>query len=165
MYPDRIVLTATENPEHNQTVNWRTRGSVSEAYAQISIATDSPALHLTMDTVQGRTKVLEASNGLAHHHHVTFTDPVIMSIWRNLQAHVFWYRSGRRILLCPRTALQSWPARCTTWTIRACVTFHWIRSKQIVDRRPDGPQRLCFNPEERTGSSCWGGSSFTDLDL
>lgn len=73
-FPDRIVLTATENPAHNQTVNWRTRGSVSEAYAQISIATDSPALHLTMDTVQGGTKVLEASNGLAHHHHVTFTD-------------------------------------------------------------------------------------------
>lgn len=73
-FPDRIVLTATEDPARNQTVNWRTRGTVTDAYAQISKAADTPALHLSMETVQGRTQVLEAGNGLAHHHHVTFTD-------------------------------------------------------------------------------------------
>ncbi|MDP2128010.1 MAG: metallophosphoesterase family protein [Pseudohongiella sp.] len=73
-FPDRIVLTATEDPARNQTVNWRTRGSVTEALAQISKATDTPALHLTAETIPGRTQVLEAGNGLAHHHHVTFNN-------------------------------------------------------------------------------------------
>lgn len=73
-FPDRIVLTATVDPARNQAVNWRTRGSVTEAYAQISKAVDTPALHLSMETVQGRTQILEASNGLAHHHHVTFSN-------------------------------------------------------------------------------------------
>jgi hypothetical protein len=37
-------------------------------------------------------------------------------------------------------------------------------SKRVVDRRPDTPTRLCTNPEERTGSSCWGGNSHTELE-
>ena len=41
-FPDRIVLTATADPAHAQTVNWRTRSSVNTAYAQITKATGSP---------------------------------------------------------------------------------------------------------------------------
>jgi hypothetical protein len=73
-FPDRIVLTATTDPAHAQTVNWRTRGSVDTAYAQITKATGSPGLHLTAQNVKGDTQELEAHNGLAHHHHVTFSD-------------------------------------------------------------------------------------------
>lgn len=72
-FPDRIILTATDDPARNQTVNWRTRAAVTEAVAQIAEATDSPALHLTAQRVTGATRILEAGNGLAHHHHVTFT--------------------------------------------------------------------------------------------
>lgn len=73
-FPDRIVLTATLDPAHAQTVNWRTRGSVDQAYAQLAEATGSPGLHLNAKNVTGETQKLDAHNGLAHHHHVTFTD-------------------------------------------------------------------------------------------
>lgn len=72
-FPDRIVLTATSDPARAQTVNWRTRSSVDTAYAQIAKATGSPALHLTAQNIQGETLTLDAHNGLAHHHNVTFT--------------------------------------------------------------------------------------------
>ncbi|ALO47011.1 purple acid phosphatase family protein [Pseudohongiella spirulinae] len=73
-FPDRIILTATVDPAHNQTVSWRTRDSVNQAYAQISPATDTPALHLTSKQIEGNTVALKAGNGTAHHHNVTFTD-------------------------------------------------------------------------------------------
>ena len=38
-------------------------------------------------------------------------------------------------------------------------------SKRVIDRRPDTPVSLCSNPEARTGSSCWSGSSFLQPDL
>tara|TARA_R100001039_G_C1848394_1_gene108451 strand:+ start:912 stop:2306 length:1395 start_codon:yes stop_codon:yes gene_type:complete len=72
-FPDRIVLTATADPARAQTVNWRTRGSVDQAYAQITRATGSPGLHLNAKNISGETRPLDAHNGLAHHHHVTFT--------------------------------------------------------------------------------------------
>jgi len=72
-FPDRIILTASEDPARNQTVNWRTRSSVQEAYAQISKATDTPALHLSAALVKGATLALTDVNGPAHHHHVRFS--------------------------------------------------------------------------------------------
>lgn len=70
--PDRIVLVVTENPAHSQTVNWRTNHTVSAAQAQISVATDTPGLHVTARTVVGTTRALLSENGLAHHHAVHF---------------------------------------------------------------------------------------------
>jgi len=72
-FPDRIILNAASDPHANQTVSWRTRASVTEAYAQISKADDSPALHLTATLVKGESVALKAGNGLAHHHKVRFT--------------------------------------------------------------------------------------------
>jgi hypothetical protein len=72
-FPDRIILTATQDPARNQTVNWRTRTSVTQAYAQISKAVDTPALHLSTDLIAGTTQALTDVNGPAHHHHVTFS--------------------------------------------------------------------------------------------
>lgn len=71
-FPDRIVLTATADPAHSQSVNWRTRTSVDTAHAQISKAIDSPGLHLSASTESGATRLLQAENGAAHHHHVQF---------------------------------------------------------------------------------------------
>jgi len=73
-YPDRIVLTFGGDPASTQAVTWRTAPSVTEAVAELAVAGDSPALHLTARTVQGRTTPLVAENGLAHHHSVVFTD-------------------------------------------------------------------------------------------
>ena len=73
-FPDRIVLTATSDPAHRQTVNWRTRSAVDSAQAQITKAIGSPALHLNAKTIKGETKALSAHNSIAHHHHVTFKD-------------------------------------------------------------------------------------------
>lgn len=73
-FPDRIILTPTATPETSQSVNWRTRTSVTDAIAEISKAVDSPALHLGARQVQGQVHFLETDNGTAHHHQVTFTD-------------------------------------------------------------------------------------------
>jgi acid phosphatase type 7 len=72
-YPDRIVLTPAEDPSRSQAVSWRTDASVARAVAQIAPAGASPGLHLSARTVEGSTTPLQAENGLAHHHGVTFT--------------------------------------------------------------------------------------------
>ncbi|MGM0631614.1 MAG: fibronectin type III domain-containing protein [Pseudomonadota bacterium] len=72
-FPDRIILTPTATPAVSQTVNWRTRTSVTEAVAEISEAKDTPALHLTSRQVRGQFQTLRTDNGTAHHHRVTFT--------------------------------------------------------------------------------------------
>ncbi len=72
-FPDRIVLVPTATPANSQTVNWRTRIDVTEAFAEISLAQDTPALHLHSTKVPARTVMLGADNGPAHHHQVSFT--------------------------------------------------------------------------------------------
>jgi len=73
IFPDRIILLATTDPHANQTVNWRTDTSITEATAQISVALDTPGLHLHATTVKGDTSMLESGNGPAHHHSVRFS--------------------------------------------------------------------------------------------
>jgi len=72
-FPDRIVLTFAGDPAATQAVTWRTGPSVTRAVAEISVAGDSPGIHLTARAVEGSTTPLEAGNGLAHHHTVNFT--------------------------------------------------------------------------------------------
>jgi acid phosphatase type 7 len=72
-FPDRIVLTFGGDPARSIGVSWRTGTSVAEARAEISVALDTPALHLNAQTFEGTTTVLEAGNGVAHHHSVLFT--------------------------------------------------------------------------------------------
>lgn len=71
-YPDRIVLTFAGDPTRKQGVSWRTGPSVTTAQAEISVALDTPALHLAAQVFEGTTTPLEAGNGLAHHHTVVF---------------------------------------------------------------------------------------------
>jgi acid phosphatase type 7 len=72
-FPDRIILTFAGDPASSQAVTWRTGPSVTEAVAEIAVAGDSPGLHLHARRVRGETRALEAENGLAHHHSVSFT--------------------------------------------------------------------------------------------
>lgn len=70
--PDRIILMMTPTPESSQTVNWRTNQAVSQSLAQISLALPTPGLHLEAKTVIGEPRAVDADNGGAHYHTVTF---------------------------------------------------------------------------------------------
>lgn len=71
--PDRIVLNFAGDPATSLAVSWRTDPSLQEAMAEISVARDTPGLHLTARQVPARTIPLERENGPAHHHQVVFT--------------------------------------------------------------------------------------------
>lgn len=71
--PDRIVLTFAGDPATSLAVSWRTDESLLDAVAEISVAHDTPGLHLTAWEVPARTIPLERENGLAHHHQVVFS--------------------------------------------------------------------------------------------
>jgi acid phosphatase type 7 len=73
-FPDRIVLSFSGDPATTQAVSWRTGPNVQEAVAEIAVAGSSPGLHLEARRVMGSTRSLEAENGAAHHHTVTFDD-------------------------------------------------------------------------------------------
>jgi len=72
VFPDRILLLPTASPATSQTINWRTSDSVDKALAEITEAHASPGLHLTANRRTGVSRPLEAGNGAAHHHSVTF---------------------------------------------------------------------------------------------
>jgi acid phosphatase type 7 len=74
IFPDRIVLTFAGDPATTQAVSWRTDRSVRAAIAQIVPADDTPAMENRAMDIRGATVPLEAENGLAHHHTVTFRD-------------------------------------------------------------------------------------------
>jgi len=71
-FPDRILLNATQDPATSLAVSWRTHADATDTYAQISVAVDSPALHLTAELVQGSSTTLETMNGVGRHHQVVF---------------------------------------------------------------------------------------------
>jgi len=71
--PDRIVLTFPGDPATSLAVSWRTDPSLTQAVAEITVAHDTPGLHLTAWQVEARTIPLERENGPAHHHQVVFT--------------------------------------------------------------------------------------------
>lgn len=72
--PDRIILLPDERPHEQQSVSWRTDASVTTTRAQITVARDTPGLHLTATDVIGRSIEADKENGLARHHRVTFTE-------------------------------------------------------------------------------------------
>lgn len=89
-WPDRIVVTITEEPQTGFSVTWRTDETVVETIAQIAVATDDARFDLAATTVSARTEPLnpalpdfsgtvyqEPMNaGLkpSHFHSVTFSD-------------------------------------------------------------------------------------------
>lgn len=73
-FPDRIVLLPGEQPEHAQTISWRTHAKVDDSMVQITEAGASPGLHLTAHEHHGSYTAHSTSNGDAHHHRVHLTD-------------------------------------------------------------------------------------------
>ncbi|MCS6830973.1 MAG: metallophosphoesterase family protein [Armatimonadota bacterium] len=71
-YPDRIILTWSDNPATTQSVTWRTDTSVRKAVAQIALAGDRPDFHQAAQTQEARTTPLQTDQGVAHYHSVTF---------------------------------------------------------------------------------------------
>ncbi len=71
-FPDRIVLTLTEDPAHSLSVNWRTSADVGEAIAEITLATDGPDFSEEVAEVAAETQKLETEAHTAHYHAVTF---------------------------------------------------------------------------------------------
>jgi len=110
IFPDRIVLVPTQTPENSQSVNWRTDASVTEAVAEIALATDTPGLHLDSRSIRGNTQALETENGLAHHHNATFTglEPDTLYAYRvvggNTWSEWFQFRTAKEGF-APHTAI------------------------------------------------------------
>lgn len=73
-FPDRVILLPSADPATAQHVAWRTDSSVQESVAQLTLAQNTPGLHLTAHKVEGSFSTLTTENGEAHHHQVTFSD-------------------------------------------------------------------------------------------
>lgn len=85
-YPDRIILTWSDDPATTQSVTWRTDTSVQRGVAQVVRAGDRPDFHQQAQTVEAQTTSLKTDSGTVHYHSVTF---------RNLQPNTLYaYRVG-----------------------------------------------------------------------
>lgn len=78
-HPDRIVLNFGQNPGKEVNVTWRTDSTVTQAKAQIAIATAAPRFWKNGQELPAKTEVLDArqvkdAEVLAHYHSVEFRD-------------------------------------------------------------------------------------------
>ncbi len=71
--PDRIILTWSADPTTTQAVTWRTSTEVTEAFAEIAVATSGPEFPKTAKTLTAATEALKTNLATAHHHSVVFT--------------------------------------------------------------------------------------------
>jgi hypothetical protein len=76
--PDRITLTWAEDPATSQSVTWRTDTTVTDAVAQVAVATAAPKFTRRAETVEAETQRLdtghvEGKDVVANYHSVTFT--------------------------------------------------------------------------------------------
>lgn len=77
--PDHVILTFSGDPATTQSVTWRTDTSVSNAMAEIAIATAAPRFWRQAEQVEARTETMDArkvkSAGImANYHSATFTN-------------------------------------------------------------------------------------------
>lgn len=85
-YPDRVILSLSDDPATTQAVTWRTDTSVSKGLAQIAPATERPDFAQQAQTVEAETTPLQTDLGVAHYHTVIF---------RNLKPDTLYaYRVG-----------------------------------------------------------------------
>jgi len=73
-FPDRVVLVPGASAAAEHYVNWRTNSAVEDSVAEITLAKDTPGLHLSAHAVEGTFRVLETENGVAHHHSAVLSD-------------------------------------------------------------------------------------------
>ncbi len=78
--PDRIFLSFNGDPATSRAVSWRTGPSVSEARAQIAVATRGPEFIDSAWTIEANTEVVDLTGSTAnvqeivHYHSVVFED-------------------------------------------------------------------------------------------
>jgi len=74
VYPDRVILTWTENPAVSQTVTWRTDTTILGSKAQIKEEDSSPSMEQAITSYDADSRILSGGNNYitANYHHVTF---------------------------------------------------------------------------------------------
>jgi predicted phosphodiesterase len=70
--PEHIILTWKSNPDTSQSVTWRTDSSVSQAVAEIALASPAPDFGKNAKKYQATTTKLHTEAGLVFYHSVNF---------------------------------------------------------------------------------------------
>ncbi|MEY3459787.1 MAG: hypothetical protein RL215_2944 [Planctomycetota bacterium] len=73
LFPDRVVLTWSDDPATTQAVTWRTSTEVTRAWAELTVADPGPALAASARQIEAKSEVQHTPTGPAHCHSVTFT--------------------------------------------------------------------------------------------
>ncbi len=78
-YPDRISITFFDDPATSFSVSWRTDTSITEAVAEVAVATAAPRFWRNSTRQQALTETMNAmhianAKVVANYHSVTFTD-------------------------------------------------------------------------------------------
>lgn len=71
-YPDRVILTWSEDPATTMSVTWRTDTTVSRGVAEIADAVDGPDVVKHARRLEAATERYQTNAGAAHSHSVTF---------------------------------------------------------------------------------------------
>ncbi|MEP0710617.1 metallophosphoesterase family protein [Algoriphagus sp.] len=71
-YPDRIILTWSDDPKTTQSVTWRTSSEVSDSKAQLILAPNTPIYLEQVETLEAKTESLDVDSVLANYHSITF---------------------------------------------------------------------------------------------
>ncbi|MEB2781582.1 metallophosphoesterase family protein [Algoriphagus sp. C2-6-M1] len=85
-FPDRVVLTWSDDPMTTQTVTWRTSADVKDSKAQFILAPNTPIYLDSVKTFEAKTEFLDVDSVQANYHSVTF--PNLLS------ATTYAYRVG-----------------------------------------------------------------------
>jgi 3',5'-cyclic AMP phosphodiesterase CpdA len=77
-WPDRIILTWSQDPATTQSVTWRTDTTVTRPLAEVALATSAPGFVHLASQVQAETETLDArdvdmANVKVNYHSATFT--------------------------------------------------------------------------------------------
>lgn len=71
-FPDRIILTWSDDPMTTQSVTWRTSAEVKSSKAQFILAPNTPIYLDSVETFDATTEFLEVDSVQANYHSVTF---------------------------------------------------------------------------------------------
>ncbi|WP_339874379.1 metallophosphoesterase family protein [uncultured Algoriphagus sp.] len=73
-FPDRIILTWSDDPMTSQSVTWRTSAEVENSKAQVILAPNTPIYLDSVQTVDAASEFLEVDSVKANYHSVTFRE-------------------------------------------------------------------------------------------
>ena len=71
-FPDRIVLTWSDDPMTTQSVTWRTSPEITDSKAQFILAPNTPIYTDSVETFDAKTEFLDVDSVQANYHSVTF---------------------------------------------------------------------------------------------